>query len=302
LRRFVTALAATATCVLMLAACSSAASMSGPRTTADHRAAVAAPSDSYYLSLGDSLSVGVQPNSYGASLRTPGGYADRLFAVLHGQQPGLHLKKLGCSGETSYTMIKGGICHYPAGSQLAQAERFLRAHHRRVTLVTIDIGANDPNTCFLDDPLSDLPKCMSSQVKETVRDLNTILAGLRAAGGRHVRIIGMNYYVPELAGWLDGRDGKVIAVLSERLVHGYNILLARAYHHFGASIANVFAAFHSADFTDHVRLAKIGSVPRNVATVCQLTWSCATAPRGPNEHANDTGYAIIALAFLLAGA
>ena len=47
-------------------------------------------------------------------------------------------------------------------------------------------------------------------------------------------------------------------------------------------------------------LPQFGAVPRNVATICQLTWACSRGPRRPNEHANGTGYAIIALAFLLA--
>jgi lysophospholipase L1-like esterase len=34
-----------------------------------------------------------------------------------------------------------------------------------------------------------------------------------------------------------------------------------------------------------------------VATVCDLTWACTSAPRGPNVHANAAGYAMIAKAF-----
>jgi hypothetical protein len=115
-----------------------------------------------------------------------------------------------------------------------------------------------------------------------------------------VRIIGMTYYVPELAGWFRGTIGKEVAVLTERLVHGYNSLLVREYHHYHARVADVFAAFHSADFTDQVHPAPCGTVPRNVATVCQLTWACSRPPQRPSEHANSLGYAIIALAFLLA--
>jgi hypothetical protein len=48
-----------------------------------------------------------------------------------------------------------------------------------------------------------------------------------------------------------------------------------------------------------VRLAGVGRLPRSVATVCKLTWECAPAPQGPNEHANDLGYAVMATAFLL---
>jgi lysophospholipase L1-like esterase len=313
LRRFVTAIAAAAMCVLTAIAMTGVAGCSSPsansatqaRTTADRSAAAARRTaarsrPSYYLSLGDSLARGVQPNSYGASQATPDGYPDRLFAALRRDTPGLRLVKLGCSGETSYTMIHGGISRYPAGSQLAAAERFLRAHRRHMSLVTIDIGANDPNSCFLGEPTGKIAMCMDSRVRQTVNDLRAILTGLRAAGGRHVTIIGMTYYVPELAGWLDGKDGKEIAVLTERLVAGYNGLMVNLYHRYGARVADVFAAFHSSDFADRAQLPQAGAVPRNVATICQLTWACTAAPQGPNEHANDIGYAIIALAFLLA--
>jgi lysophospholipase L1-like esterase len=305
LRHFGTATATAAMFILVtvvMAGCSGSSAGSRAHTTADRSPASRTHSSrpSYYLSLGDSLSRGVQPNSAGASRPTAAGYPDRLYAALRRAAPNLRLVKLGCSGETSYTMIRGGICRYPVRSQLAAAEGFLRAHRHHVSLVTIDIGANDPNSCFLGAPISKIAGCMSSRVRLTVADLRTILSGLRAAGGRKVKIIGMNYYVPELAGWLGGMGSKEIAVLMERLVHGYNNLLTRVYHHYRAHVANVFAAFHSSDFTDRVHLAQIGTIPRNVATICRLTWACAHAPEGPNEHANNIGYTIIALAFLLA--
>lgn len=300
MRHFVTAIAAASMSVAVLVSGCSRSSQHA-RTTADRFVGAAVASGpQYYLSLGDSLARGIQPDSRGTSLPTSGGYPDRLFSMLRGQTPDLRMVKLGCSGETSFTMIKGGICHYPAGSQLAEAEHFLREHRGRVALVTIDIGANDPNSCFLGAPLGQVATCMNTRVRLTVSDLRTILSGLRAAGGPNLPIIGMDYYVPELAGWLRSRSGKEIAVLSERLVDGYNGLLTHAYRRYGVRVANVFDAFHSGDFTDRVHLPGIGTVPRNVATICQLTWACAKEPRGPNEHANDMGYAIIALAFLAA--
>ena len=44
-------------------------------------------------------------------------------------------------------MINGGVCRYRDGSQLAAAVAFLQAHRGRVLLVTLDIGANDPEHC-----------------------------------------------------------------------------------------------------------------------------------------------------------
>jgi lysophospholipase L1-like esterase len=257
------------------------------------------PGTRYYLSLGDSLAQGVQPDAAGASRPTGRGYPDQLYAALRRNAPSLQLVKLGCSGETSWTMIRGGTCRYPAGSQLAAARQFLRAHRGHVALVTIDIGANDPNSCYLHGRLSKLPSCMASRLRLTVSDLRTILSALRAAGGPAVQLVGMNYYVPELAQWRHGRTGQELAVLTERLVNGYNDLLRREYAAYGAGTADVFAAFRSAEFADRVRLAGVGRLPRSVATVCELTWECAPAPQGPNEHPDDLGYAIMATAFLL---
>ncbi len=98
----------------------------------------------YYLSLGDSLAAGVQPIGDPANLyRTDEGYADQLYAMAREWYPNLKLVKLGCPGETTATMIDGGICAYPHGSQLDEAVSFLHAHGRFVAFVSIDIGSND---------------------------------------------------------------------------------------------------------------------------------------------------------------
>jgi lysophospholipase L1-like esterase len=258
------------------------------------------PRMSYYLALGDSLSVGVQPDAAGASVPTQQGYASQLYAALRIGDPGLRLVKLGCSGETTRTMIGGGICSYPAGSQLAEAASFLRAHRGQVSLITIDIGANDPDSCVTRPSAGAVVSCVSRSFPETVTNLTKIMSTIRAAAGSRVHIIGMNYYVPALSEWRNGFLGQQLARLSEHLVVAYNTLLTSVYRQFGAGVADVFGAFHSGDFTDRVRVPGLGTVPRNVAAICLWTWECAPAPRGPNEHARPVGYAVIALAFLIA--
>ena len=63
-------------------------------------------------------------------------------------------------------------------------------------------------------------------------------------------------------------------------------------------VADVAAAFNSDDFWTMVPFPPpFGSVPLNVAMICQLTYMCVPAPVGPNIHANPTGYAVIATAF-----
>ena len=296
-RPAVTAAAAIAvTAAIALTGC---AGPSAPRAARTRDPAAAGPR--YYVSVGDSLARGVQPTASGDSYPTSSGYPDRIYSVLAARQPGWRLVKLGCSGETTQSMIAGGTCHYRAGSQLAQAEQLLHSRRGQIGLITIDIGANDPNDCVVGTvSLRSIATCLGSCLTRTEADLRQIMAGLRSAAGRHVPIIAMSYYVPELAGWLDGKTGKEIAVLTERLVAGYNRLLAGIYRRYGARMANVFGAFHSSDFTDMVRLAGHGLLPRNVATVCAWTWACASWPRGPNEHANRVGYGVIAQAFLRA--
>src|SRR6476661_7809600 len=206
------------------------------------------PPATYYLALGDSLAQGVQPNVPGVSVMTRDGYPDQVFAALHASRPGLKLVKLGCPGETTASMINGGICRYRGGSQLAAAVAFLQAHRGRVPLVTLDIGANDPEHCGGQPGLGQLAKCAVTDIPGAVDNLGTIMARLKAAAGSGVRV------------------------------------------------ANVFGAFETSDFTRPAGT----SVPRNVARLCQWTWECAAPPRGPNQHANQAGYQVIARAFLQA--
>ena len=256
----------------------------------------AAPA-SYYLALGDSLSQGVQPNAAGTSVETGQGYANQVYATLLPDHPGLRLVKLGCPGETTSTMIHGGICRYRGGSQLAAAAAFLRAHRAHMFLVTIDIGANDPEDCGKGG-LSEIAHCYVTDIPGSVSNLGTIMSRLRAAAGQAVRIVGMSYYLPALAEWRDGFGGEELARFIARLATSYNNLLDHVYGQYDAPVANVFGAFDTSNFGDAMTVPGIGTLPRNVALICRWTWECAAPPRGPNQHANRAGYAVIARVFL----
>ena len=254
----------------------------------------------YYVALGDSLSVGIQPDATGADVPTDQGYPDQLAAMLQRRGEDLRLVKLGCSGETTVTLISGGICTYPGGSQLAAATQFLRQHRGQVSLVTIDIGANDLNPCIALGQAAQIQSCLTALIPQVVASLTTIMSALRQAGGSRVDIIGMRYYDPELADWLTGAAGQALAQASVGLLDTYNGYLAGVYQEYGADVADVFTAFGTTDFTGQVTLPGLGTLPRNVATICQLTWECVPPPQGPNEHANAAGYHVIAGAFLAA--
>ena len=275
-----------------------------PSHPASIKAAPQAPT-TYYLALGDSLAQGVQPNAAGTSVVTGDGYPDQVYAALHRNHPTLKLVKLGCPGETTVTMINGGICPYSGGSQLKAAAAFLQEHrgqehraqgHRgRVLLVTIDIGANDPEACGGQPSLNQLAVCAVKGIPSAVTHLGTIVSRLKAAAGPGVRIVGMNYYLPALAEWRHGLSGHAVAWTAEKLAATFNALLDRVYAKAGVRVADVFGAFQTSDFGSHG-----ASLPRNVTLLCQWTWECAAPPRGPNQHANQAGYQVIAREFLQA--
>jgi lysophospholipase L1-like esterase len=248
--------------------------------------AYAAP---YYLALGDSLAIGVQPSATG-DRPTNQGYADDLFAVLRTRVLGLTLAKLGCGGETTTTMINGGICSYTAGSQLAAAVAFIETHH--VALITIDIGANDIDGCIRAAGID--PTCVSDALTTVGTNLPQILAELRAAAGRDVPIIGMNYYDPFLALWTLGPAGQTLAKASVQVADHFNSLLKTVYETFSVPVADVAHAFRVNDFT----IIPFINLPVNVFLTLSWTWMGAPPPLGPDIHANAVGYAVIAGAFV----
>jgi len=254
---------------------------------------------SYYLALGDSLSQGVQPNAAGASVETSQGYPDLVYASLRPSHPSLKLVQFGCPGETTGTMQRGGVCHYGAGSQLAAAVAFLHAHRDHLLLVTIDIGANDPESCGAQPNLAATVTCVGA-IPSAAAKLTAILTALRAAAGPSVRIVGMSYYLPSLAEWRHGMLGRVTAYASERLAVSYNNLLGNAYAKSNIAVANVFGAFDTTNFGDQQNVPGVGTVPKNVALICEWTWECTAPPRGPNQHANPAGYQVMANAILTA--
>jgi lysophospholipase L1-like esterase len=165
-----------------------------------------------------------------------------------------------------------------------------------VQLVTIDIGANDLNRCVTKPTLQQIVLCLSKVIPQTVRNLTTIMATLRAASPTPVNIIGMNYYVPQLAEWLLGTPAaRTLAKDSVLLGKGFDDALAQVYAAFKAPTADVYDAFHTADFSQKVLVPPFGLIPRDVAYICSLTWECT---KFHNEHANRLGYGVIAKAFL----
>jgi len=250
-------------------------------------AAVAAPDTSphYYLSLGDSLAFGYQPDLVAAGDLNAAdyqGYAED-FA---GMRPHLTLVNYGCPGETTGTML-AGHCPWPgtlhdsyggAPSQAAAAVAFLRSHPGQVDLISIDIGSNDllalvSRCSTAPDPTS----CIAAGVPATLATLasnyGALLTQLRALAPS-AEIVLFNFYNP-LALKLPGSDA-LVAVAS-----GVVDQLASTFH---ATVADAFTAInHDA-----------GS-PAEETFLCARTWECTTFA---NIHPTDLGYKALAIALL----
>ena len=249
-------------------------------------AATGAP---YYLSLGDSLAQGVQPNASGQSVLTNQGYADDLYA----------LERFGARPSPREARVSGRDDHdddhrrrlqrrLRSGNQLDDAVAFLQTHD--VALVTLDIGANNVDDCVSGGAIS--TSCVTAGIAAAGQGpRDDPPASARRSPG--VPIVAMNYYDPFLAEWLQGPAGQAAAVQSVQLTTLFNSVLGADYNAFSVPVADVASSFQTTNFAPIPFLG----LPVNVGAICTLTWMCAPAPVGPNIHANAAGYWVIAGTF-----
>ena len=259
----------------------------------------------YYLALGDSLSVGFQPNGH-VGHETKQGYANDLYAHYKGQVKGLQLLQMGCPGETTGSMISGSgnafyaqafNCKVPHGSQLKDAVAFLKAHHKagEVPLLTVDIGANDVDGC-VHGTATQATECALAGVTQIKLDTPKILAALKQAAPKGTKLVAMNLYDPVLGYGIDPASAVYSLVpVSVSLVKAINTAIAAADAEAGFKTVDAAAAFDTYDTTPVTYDGQ--PVQANIAKICTLTWMCAASPLGPNIHANAKGYAVLATAF-----
>jgi lysophospholipase L1-like esterase len=245
-----------------------------------------------YLSLGDSLAAGyLSPEQP----LTNQGYADQLLGLRKAAGASLTLKKLGCPGETTTQMIRGGgRCRYARGSQLNEAVGFLERYGKRVAFVTIDIGANDILPC---NPTN--TGCTAAALATVQTNFPRIVRALRKAAGPGVKlkIAAMTYYAPGLALWLSGPAGQAQATAYvNSFITPLNAIVRSMYAGLRVRTAAVDRAFSVTNFSTTADLPGFGTVPINVAKTCTLTSMCASQ----NIHPNTQGYGVIAQAFAAA--
>jgi hypothetical protein len=110
-----------------------------------------------------------------------------------------------------------------------------------------------------------------------------------------VPIVGTTFYDPYLGMYVNGGpSGPSIAAASQTLAQTINTkTVIPAWQANGIKVARVDETFGT--YTPLSQLDANG-VPVAVANVCRLTWFCAPPPAGPNIHANEAGYGVMARA------
>jgi lysophospholipase L1-like esterase len=240
------------------------------------------PPKSFYLALGDSLAFGYQQAKFNANFPTENpsvfntGYVDDFSTMLKTVNPAIRTINFGCPGETSLSFIVGP-CEYAqhfqlhngygtARDQLDAALDFLNMHRGQVSPITIDLGANDIDSCNLD------LTCIQTGIANVATNMRTILTDLRDAAPS-AEIIVMEYYNP-LA---------VIAPATNVFAQSLNSVIAADAADVGGRLADAFTPFN---------LAAV-----EPGTLCALTLFCTALQ---DIHASDAGYLVIAQQFLTA--
>ncbi|GAB3730970.1 GDSL-type esterase/lipase family protein [Nocardiopsis nanhaiensis] len=288
----------------------------------------------FYLSLGDSLTVGVQPDEEGQAEETSEGYTDVLYRSLKDEDSTLQHERMGCGGEDTTTFIGGGLPHcdtlYEEGSQLDQAEEFLNEHGDQVGLVTVTIGGNNFTNCVegIDedrDPDIELDiedvgvdeDCVADGQERLETEVPEIADRLTEAAGSDTQVVAMTYYNPFLAlalldeeeaegdedaegteeddGAVSTEDGdEELADRTVEILGEVNDSLTDSYEAAGIDVADVDTVFEGAN-TD-VPENSDTDMPVNLQRICDLTWMCNVA-QGPDIHTNLAGAQEIAEVF-----
>ena len=255
----------------------------------------ASKSPSYYVSLGDSYSVGYQPVPGGA---TPG-YATYVATHTH-----LTLVNFGCAGATTTTLLQTVGCPavlphtpggqpYPTTTQAAAALAFITAHRGHIGLITVTIGGNDIVPCATKPNVA---SCVVSGTGGIATNVTTLSSQLRAAAGAEVPIIGSTYpdvilgrYV-----WPVQPPSASAASLAKLSITAFKFIinpaLAKSYAKSAGAFVDVTRASGAyTSLSRTVDTTRYGSIPFPVASVCSLTWFCA---RG-DIHPRNAGYTLI---------
>jgi lysophospholipase L1-like esterase len=258
-----------------------------------------ATSRPYYLSLGDSYSIGYQPGIGG----TPG------FAAYVAKKLKMQTENFGCGGATTTSMTQTDGCGDPASenavaysneTQEQAALDFIAAHPGTVSLITVSIGGNDFDGCSTAPCVEGAMPTMESNIKSLVSSLSSALS---AASDTSARIIGLTYPDVDLGLYVYPTDPPSSANVSQAQTSisafddVINPTLSESYLSVSTgSFVNVTSApYRAATKGDDTSLSltesvkPYGVVPVAVGEVCELTYFCSQG----NIHANTKGYDFI---------
>jgi lysophospholipase L1-like esterase len=263
----------------------------------------------FYVSLGDSYSVGFQPTAISPTDPTGGtpGYTHLVADREH-----MTLENFGCGGATTSSIVDNIGCSdpaatdavlYPSTTQAQAALGFIAAHPGQVGLITISIGGNDVTGCAQSDP-SVVLACLlaaDSSITTNVTDLVSSLNAALTTAGDTAKIVGLTYPDVILGSYVNpgGAAAQSLAALS---VQAFDLLinptLKSAYT---SGVSNgIFVDVTDAPFrrassgadtplTLTQMTKQFGVIPVAVHEICQLTYFCSLQ----NIHANTRGYRFI---------
>lgn len=266
----------------------------------------------YYVSLGDSYSVGYQP------VPAPDGAATSGYTGYVASQLGMTLENFGCGGATTesiltYTGICGAGGSYappaatdagpviPGDTQVQNAEAFIAANPGKVGLITVSISGNDVTGCATNaDPIGCV-EGVANSIKTNVTTLvESLKASLTASGDSSAPIVGLTYPDVLLGGWVYptySPDNTLVAESVLAFQDAINPTLQTAYHSVkGGKFVDITKA--TGAYIPFSTLAKLPEstgvtdvpngtkLPAAVVDVCKLTYFCTLG----NIHANTRGY------------
>ena len=252
----------------------------------------------YYLSLGDSYSIGYQPGIGGTA-----GFTGYIAGQLD-----MQAENFGCGGATTTSMLDSNGCGDPASqdavpysdTQEQAALGFIAAHPGAVRLITISIGGNDFDGCSTASCVEAAMPAMETNIKTIV---SSLAAALTSNSDPNARIIGLTYPDVDLGYYVYPTNPPTPASVSsaQSSITAFDDLinptLSQAYLSvpIGSFVNVTSAPFGGATEGDDTPLssteqvAPYGTQPDAVGEICQLTYFCSEG----NIHANTFGYIFI---------
>jgi lysophospholipase L1-like esterase len=258
----------------------------------------------YYLSLGDSYSVGYQPG-----LGATAGYT----AVV-AKKAKMQLENFGCGGATTSSILTANGCvesgygpvaafdavPYPTITQEQAALNFIAAHPGQVGLITVSIGGNDVTACASAGSLAAILTCVQAADANITTNVGLLVSSLNtelSIAGDTAPVVGLTYPDVILGNWVYPANATNQALATDSVAAFDDLINPTLQAAYGAAnFVNVTQAPYKlatagddTPLTTTHKLNPYGLIPVAVVEICKLTYFCSLG----NIHANDKGYKFI---------